>query len=249
MPGVLLCCSCIRHIEGPSWLGSYSVDQHVRHLKGHPGWGPTLELSVSGVCWASPSVVQLPMQACRGREGVVMAPPPMHDLAVLPCFHGCPAFLCRHFPAQSPPSHPLIHLSAVNSSPHPGIAPQFLNSHLPASAPSRGVCIPVQGMYGCSKNCLILIPFRLPQIRCFTLSLKCFSSDSDSCPNVGIRPLLQFPHPLRAGPVLQTLLFFPLVPSFYRVVCGSIYSFPLVRYSCPISAGVLHALLCLKVYS
>ena len=27
------------------------------------------------------------------------------------------------------------------------------------------------------------------------------------------------------------------------------YSFPLVSYSCPLSAGVLHALLCLKVYS
>ena len=27
------------------------------------------------------------------------------------------------------------------------------------------------------------------------------------------------------------------------------YSFPLVRYSCLLSAGVLHALLCLKVYS
>ena len=63
-------------------------------------------------------------------------------------------------------------------------------------------------MYGCGKDCLILIPFRLPQISCFTLSLKCFSSDSDSCPAVGIGPLLQFPHLLRAGPVLLTLPFF-----------------------------------------
>ena len=84
---------------------------------------------------------------------------------------------------------------------------------------------------------------RLPQISCFTLSLKCFSSDSDSCPDVGIGPLLQFPHPPRAGPVLLTLLFAPLV------LFGSIYSFPLVRYSCLFSAGVLYALLCLKVYS
>ena len=63
-------------------------------------------------------------------------------------------------------------------------------------------------MYGCGKNCLILIPFRLPQISCFTLSLKCFSSDSDNFPNVVIGLLLQFPHPPRAGPVLLTLLFF-----------------------------------------
>ena len=32
----------VRHIVGPSWLGSYSKDQHFRHLKGHPGWRPTL---------------------------------------------------------------------------------------------------------------------------------------------------------------------------------------------------------------
>ena len=55
-------------------------------------------------------------------------------------------------------------------------------------------------MYGFGKDCLILIPFTLPQISCFALSLKCFSSDSDSCPAVGIGPLLQFPHPMRAGP-------------------------------------------------
>ena len=64
-------------------------------------------------------------------------------------------------------------------------------------------------MYGCSKDCLSLIPFRLPQISCFTLSLKCFSSDSDSCPSVGIRPLLQFPHPPRSGSVLTNTPVFP----------------------------------------
>ena len=58
-----------------------------------------------------------------------------------------------------------------------------------------------------------------------SLSLKCFSSDSDSCPDVGIRPLLQFSHLLRAGPVLLTLLFYPLVPSSYWVLHGSVYSF------------------------
>ena len=95
-------------------------------------------------------------------------------------------------------------------------------------------------MYGCGKGCLIFIPFRLPQISCFTLSLKYFSSDSDNCPAVGIRPLLQFPHPLRAGPILLTLLCFPLVPLSSRVLRASIYSFPLVRYSSLLSAGVLH---------
>ena len=48
-------------------------------------------------------------------------------------------------------------------------------------------------MYGCGEDCLVLIPFRLPQISCYPLSLKCFSSDSDNCPDVGIGSLLQFP--------------------------------------------------------
>ena len=104
-------------------------------------------------------------------------------------------------------------------------------------------------MYGCIKDCLILILFRLPQISCFTLSLKYFSSDSDNFPNVGIGARLQFPYPPRTGPVLLTLLFFPLVPSSYRVLHDSIYSFPLVRYSWLLSTDVLHALLCLKVCS
>ena len=81
------------------------------------------------------SIVQLPMLACGWREAMLMAPPPMHDSTVLLCFHGCPAFLHRHFPPQSPSSHPLNHLSAVNSSPRPGFAPQFLNS-FPATTPS-----------------------------------------------------------------------------------------------------------------
>ena len=104
-------------------------------------------------------------------------------------------------------------------------------------------------MEGCSKDCLILILFRLPQISYFTFSLKCFSSDSDNCPDVGIRLLLQFSILQRAGLVLLTVMFFSLVPSSYQVFHGSIYSFLLVRYSCLLSAGVLHALLCLKVYS
>ena len=148
---------------------------------------------------------------------MVMDPPPMRDSAVSPCFHG--AWL-----SSTVISHhnflPYIHsirLSAVNSSPCPGIAPQSLHSSsqllcLPAV---QETCVPVQGGYGCGKDCMILIPFRLPQISCFTLSLKCSSSDSDKCPEVEIACLLQFLHWPSTGPVLLTLLFFPLVPSSY----------------------------------
>ena len=96
----------IRHIERPPWLGSYSVDKHIRYLKGHPGWDPTLYSSASGIWWASLSI-QLQMLGCGEREAMVMAPAPTSDSEVLPCFHGCLAFLHRRFSPQSPPSHPL----------------------------------------------------------------------------------------------------------------------------------------------
>ena len=123
------------------------------------------------------------------------------------------------------PHIPSISLSTANSSPHPGIAQQSLNSSSQLLGLSE-TSIPVQHMYGWGQDCLILIPFRLPQIRCFTLSLKCFSSDPDNCPDVEIEPLLQFPHPPRAGSVLPHSHLSPLVPLSYGVLHGSIYSFP-----------------------
>ena len=174
-----------------------------------------------------------------------MAPPPTRDSVVSPCLRGCPAFLHRHFPPRSPPSHPLDPSLRSQQQPSTWNCSTIPKLQLPAAAPSRGPAF----LPGCGKDCLVLIPFRLPPISCLTLSLKCFSSDSDNCPSVGIRSLLQLPQPPRAGPVLLTLLFFPRVPLPYRVLCGSTYSFSLVRSFCPLSGGVLHALLCLKVYS
>ena len=72
-------------------------------------------------------------------------------------------------------------------------------------------------MYGCSKDCLILVPFRLPQITCFSLSLKCFSSDSDNCPDVGIGPLLVPPPAKGRSSRTNTPVFPPsslFLPSF-----------------------------------
>jgi len=111
------------------------------------------------------------------------------------------------------PHIPLNPLSTVNSSAYPGIAPQFLNSSSQRLYLPGDLCSCPGYVWLLQR--LILIPLRLPQVSCFTLSLKCFSSDSDNCTDVGIRLLLQFSHSLRAGPVLLTLLFFPLVPSPY----------------------------------
>ena len=112
------------------------------------------------------------------------------------------------------PHIPSIRLSTVNSSPRPGIAPQSPNfSSQPLHLP--GDLCPCLGYVWLRQGFLILIPFKLPQISCFTLSLKCFSSYSHSCPDMGIGPLLQFLS--AAGPGLLTLLFFPLVPSSFQV--------------------------------
>ena len=59
---------------------------------------------------------------------MVMAPPPMGDSAVSPCFHGCLTFLHRHFHQNLLPHIPSVHVSTDNSSLRPGIAPQSLNS-------------------------------------------------------------------------------------------------------------------------
>ena len=68
-------------------------------------------------------------------------------------------------------------------------------------------------------------------------------------PRYGARIPASVPPPSRGGPALRTLLFLPLVTLSYRILHGSIYSFPLLRYSCLFLTGILHALLCLKVYS
>ena len=68
-------------------------------------------------------------------------------------------------------------------------------------------------MYGGSKDCLIIIPFRLPQISFFTLSLKCFSAPAalqGRCPPSPValgepRPHARFQERLSAQ-ILKSLL-------------------------------------------
>ena len=108
---------------------------------------------------------------------------------------------------------------SVSSSPRPGVAAQSpCCSSQPLPLPGDPHRCP--GCVWLSQDCLSLLPFRPPQISYFTLSLKCFSSDPDNCPDVGIGPLLQFPHPPSSGPVQLTLLFSPkyLHPTEFCVV-------------------------------
>ena len=76
----------------------------------------------------------------------------------------------------------------------------------------------------------------------FLLSLR-------QLPHCGDRTPASVPLPTESRSSPTNTPVFPLVPSSYWVLRGSIYCFPLVRYSCLLSAGVPHALLCLKVYN
>ena len=49
MAGVRLYDMAYQALKWPPRLGSFSVVWCVRHLKGHPGWGPSLLLGISGM--------------------------------------------------------------------------------------------------------------------------------------------------------------------------------------------------------
>ena len=109
----------------------------------------------------------------------------------------------------------------------------------PSCCPFHETSVPVRGMYG-GKDCLILIPCWLPQISCFALSLKCSPLTQTVAPLWGSDPLLQSPHPPRAGPVLLTLRFPPssfVLPSF-AWVCTL---FPAGQVFLSLWAGVSYA--------
>jgi len=78
------------------------------------------------------------MLACGEREAMVMAPPPVSDSAVLPYFHGYLTFLHRHFPPQSPPSHPLNLSFHSQQQPSPWDCSTIPKLQLLAAASSRG---------------------------------------------------------------------------------------------------------------
>ena len=115
---ILLCCLVHQARRGAPLTGSFSVVQCVRRLAGQPVY-----------CSA--------MLECGEREAMVMTPPPTLDSAVSPCFHGCLAFLHRHFPPPSPPSHPLHPSLHSQWQPSPWGCSTISQLQLPGTGPSR----------------------------------------------------------------------------------------------------------------
>ena len=126
-----------------------------------------------------------------GREAMVMAPPNtcVSSIVLLPWLPGFPppVFPTTISSLTSPQSISLQSTAAL--------ALGLINNPLipaPSCCPFQETSVPVQSMYGCGKDCLILIPFRLPHISCFTLSLKYFS-DSTISPLWGSGPCFSSP--------------------------------------------------------
>ena len=150
-----------------------------------------------------------------GREAMVMVPPPTRDSAILPCFPGCLAFLHRHFPPQTPPSHLLDPSIHSQQQPSPWDCSTIPKLQLPATAPSRrpaslsGVCMAAA------------------RTAWFSFHLSCHRS-AVSLSALNVSPLSQTIAPMwgldscfgspthqrqvQSNPIL---LFFPLVPSSY----------------------------------
>ena len=121
LAGILLCRSVCQALKGAPWVENYSVVLGIRHLMGQPLY-----------CSAANAGV--------GAEGeaMVMAPLSTRGSEVLPCFHGCPAFL--HWRLNTMISSLTSHCSISPQS----IAAQALGLfHTPklqllATVPSRG---------------------------------------------------------------------------------------------------------------
>lgn len=148
------------------------------------------------------------------------------------------------------PHVPGSHLPAVNSRPHPGIAPQSLHSssqppHVPEDLQS---CLGYIWTWQGSSVWFSLHPDCHRSTAALSNSLKCFP-ESQTMPRCGDLTLASVPSlsKYRSSPAYSPLSYF--LPSSCQVLCGSIHSFPGVRDSCLLSAAVLKDLLYLKMYS
>ena len=169
-----------------------------------------------------------------------MAPPTTRDSAVSPFFHGCPAFPHRHFPPQFPPSHPLDQSLRSQQQPLPWDCSVVPKLQFPAAAPSRGpaslsgICMAAARTVwfsfhlGCHRSAVSLSALNVSPLTQRVAPM--WGSDPASVPP---------PAEGRSCPT-NTPVCAPSTHILW-VLHGSVYSFLLVRYSCLLSAGVLHA--------
>ena len=137
-----------------------------------------------------------------------MTPPPKCDSAVSPCFHGCLAFLHRHFPPQSPPSYPLDPFLHSQQQPLPWDCSTIPTLQLPATVPSRGPVSLFRIYMAAART--VWFSFHLgchrPAVSFSALNVSPLTRTLPQCGDW--TPISVLPSK-RAGPVLLTLLSSP----------------------------------------
>ena len=119
---------------------------------------------------------------------------------------------------------------------------------LPVAAPSRGPASLSGVFMATARNVLFSFHLDFHRSAVSLSALNVSPLTQTIAPMWGSDRCFSFPSTKRRSCPTNTPIF-PPVPSSYQVLHGFIYSFPRVRCSCLLSAGILHALLCLKVYS
>ena len=161
-------------------------------------------------------------------EAMVMAPCPTHDSAATSCFHGCLAFLHRHFPPQSPPSHPLNLSLHSQQQPLPWDCSTLPKLQLPAAVPSRGP-VSLSGVCMAAAR-TVWFPFHLG-CHWSVVSLSALNVSPlthRQLPWCGDQTPASVPPPAEGRSHPSNTPVFPLASLSYWVLFGSIYSFLLV---------------------
>jgi len=125
--GVLLCRSVHQALKGAPWLGSCSVVWHSGTQRRTPG-GILFSSLVPQVFDGQPSLLFICRCWCVERQRLWWWLHPLCVTQQYPLASMAAWLSSKAFPINLLPHIPSIHLSTVNSSPLPGIAPQSLKS-------------------------------------------------------------------------------------------------------------------------
>ena len=124
-----------------------------------------------------------------------------------PCFHGCPAFLHRHFPTHSPPSRPLEPSLCSQQQPSPWDYFTIPKLQLPANAPSRGPAFLSGVCMAATRTVLFSFHLGCHRLSCSSVGKEsaCSVGDPGSIPGLGRSPGEGNGNPLQY-PCLENLM-------------------------------------------
>ena len=229
LAGVLLCRLVHQSVKGAPWVGSYSVIQCVRSLMAQPIYCSAANAGIWGERGCGDGSTP-----CTWLSSIAL---PLRLLGFPP-----QAFPTTISSLTSPQSVSLQSTAALT----PGLLhnPKL---QLPTVVPSRGPASLSGVCMAAARTIWFSFHLGCHRSAVSRSALNVSPLTQTTGPMWGLDPV-SVPPPAKGRSSPTNTPIFPPVPSSYQVSRGSIYSFPLVRYSCLLSAGAMHALLCLKVY-